>query len=528
VRLDLASAIAEEMMNSVAREIMGNAEVRAWELKGTLRYGVDYATRVSQYFVSELQHFLVVQAARNTFDTALKDFRAEVATDQMDSTDLILFEKFYAEIKAQLNASFAKKSYSGQQFSDYTELMGAITREMIDSFRDIEVWSLVDFGDIANVAESEIEKNYSVPQGTGNLNEMGKALIQMLEDFKILVSETIPDVADTILSKPLIRRMIDQMKSEGTSVLDEISAAIAGASEKSDSWKEEARKWVDDIRGENIDEMETQKALLAFLQFIHEKLGAATTPSAMADRVKIEADALESVYLAKVKEWEGICAQIESENEIVRERNEKREVLLKQALDEYEAEMAQYEAKLTHYREKMEQRRIRSVSVPTEDGTPSVEPPDDEPEPVEPTKPEPLEPRAAAINAQYPEGKVKPLPEKPPQDPSMAPYLKLRDLLYDKLNAMKERESTMEDIFAKRVLRLQAEGMDAAGSISIDLENEFINHLMSTRIRGLGGLLPRISRVYLRDPRNPELLYLVTYEHIGDNLTVTVGSTFLR
>ena len=528
IRMDLAVTIVDEMMNSVAREILGNAEVRAWQLKGTLRYAVDYATRISQYFVSELQHFLIVQAARNTFDVALKDFRSETITDDMDSTDLLLFEKFYAEVKAQLNASFAKKTYSGKHFADYTELMGSITREMIDSFRNINVWSLIDFGDVARVAQSEIEKKYAVPQGTANLNEMGASLVRMLDQFKTLVSEIIPDVADTILSKPLVRRIIDQMKAEGTTVLDELGAAIGGASEKSDDWKSEAQRWADDFAQENVAGLETPQALLALLQFTHEKLGAATTPSAMADRVKIEADAMERVYLAQVKEWEAVCTQIESENQIVRERNEKREELLRAALEKFESEMAQYEARLIHYNEKMEQRRIRSVSVPSEDGTPSVPPPADEPMPVEPTKPEPLEPRAAEINAQYPEGETKPLPPKPTPDPTMAPYIELRDLLHDKLSDMKERESNMEDTFAKRVLRLQAEGMGAAGSVSIDLESEFIEHLMSSRIRGLGGLLPRVSRVYLRDPKRPDLLYLVTYKHFGDNLTVTVGSTFLR
>ncbi|MFW9794589.1 MAG: hypothetical protein ACFFEE_09825 [Candidatus Thorarchaeota archaeon] len=93
---------------------------------------------------------------------------------------------------------------------------------------------------------------------------------------------------------------------------------------------------------------------------------------------------------------------------------------------------------------------------------------------------------------------------------------------------MKEREKSMEETFAKRVLRLQAEGIGAASMIGLDLGDDFVEHLMSSTVRGLGHLLPRISRVYLRDTKDEGLLYLVTYERRGNDLTVSVGSTFLR
>ncbi|RLI53593.1 MAG: hypothetical protein DRO87_11410, partial [Candidatus Thorarchaeota archaeon] len=189
---------------------------------------------------------------------------------------------------------------------------------------------------------------------------------------------------------------------------------------------------------------------------------------------------------------------------------------------------AQYEAELRHFDDKMEQRRIRSVSVLSEDGSPSVAPPVEEPLPVEPTKPEPLEPKVFEIKAQYPEGELKPLPEKPQPDPKVTLYIELRDLLHGKLADMKERENVMEEAFARRVLRLQAEGLSSTESVSVNLSKGFLDHLMSSRIRGLGRLLPRISRVYLRDPKTTDLLYLVSYRHFGDNLTITVGSTFLR
>jgi hypothetical protein len=101
-------------------------------------------------------------------------------------------------------------------------------------------------------------------------------------------------------------------------------------------------------------------------------------------------------------------------------------------------------------------------------------------------------------------------------------------MIFDKLTEMKERQAGMEDTFARRILRLQAEGISAVSSINLNLGNDFLEYLMEARIRGLGRLLPRISRVYLRDPKLPELIYLVAYEYYSASLTVSIGSTSMR
>jgi hypothetical protein len=64
--------------------------------------------------------------------------------------------------------------------------------------------------------------------------------------------------------------------------------------------------------------------------------------------------------------------------------------------------------------------------------------------------------------------------------------------------------------------------------IGLDIGDEFVEYLMSSKVRGLGKLLPRVARMFLRDPKEDGLLYLVTFEHRADELTVTVGNTFLR
>ena len=530
----MAGAMTTEMMNSVAREFVRQDEIRAWELKSTLRYSVDHAKRISRYFTIELQQYLVLESARSAFQVALTEFRKEVLTEDMDSTDQILFEKFYGEVKAQLEAAFAKQQYSHGKFDDLSSLMESVTREMIEVFRLTNVWSLIGFDDVSRVAKTEIVNQHSVPEGTGNLTDHGKALMKMLESFEALVTDTIPDVADTILSKPLIRRMIDQMVEEETSVLEELANAVEGAAEKPDVWKEEAKNWVSDYRAEGIDNMNSSEGMLSLLQFVHEKLGAAVTPSAMADRIKTEADLMEQTYQQKLGLWNVERERIESENERIMASNKKREELIRALREEHDSRLIDYEAKLRHYEDLMQQRRVQSVRIPESESPEGDQAPDEPPQtdlgppPVEPTKPEPIGPKLKEIEDQYPAEEIKAVPPKPEPDPLLTRYIGLRNLLDGKLTEMKDREKSMEDLFARRVLRLQAEGMDAARSVSIDIGTGLFDHIMSSRVRRLGGLLPRVSRVYLRDPKSPDLVYLVNYKHFADTLSVSIGSTSLR
>ena len=525
IRHQLGINLIKKFMLSIERETFTNEEIKAWQLKGTFSYAVAYAKKVAQYFSKELNQYLVVSAAREAFFTALREFRNETIVDDMDSTDLMLFEKFYAEVQSQLNATFSKRSYKGIQFSDYTELMDAITREMIDAFKSIDVWNLIGFSDIAQIARTEIRKKYTSTQADGLLSDEGTTILNILDEFETTVSDIIPDVADTILSKPLIRKMIDQIKSENQSLDDVLAITIEGVSEKSDEWKKEALNWVEGFR-ESIDASKSEaESLLALLQFIHELLGQAITASSIADRIKLEADRREGIYQEQFRAWETERREIETENEGIRQRNQNRENLISETTSAFESEMMAYEQALRDYQNKLEehQRKMDEARASETGYTGDIPPP-----PIQPERPTPLGPRLEMIKRDHPVEQEKKFPSEPQPEPTLCYYIELRDLIYDKLTVLKEHESTMEDTFARRVLRLQAEGLGAIHSINIDIKDGFLDYLMDSRIRSLGRLLPRISRVYLRDPKMPQLLYLVTYEHFDENMTVSVGSTFLR
>ena len=541
VKNSLAMELVERIMNSVSREFVGSGETRAWELKGTMRYAIAYTKRVAQYFSSELNQYLVTNAGRKAFFTALQDFKKETLQHEVSSTDLTLFDLFYAEIQSQLNAAFSKEAFEGAQYPDFKQLMDVVTRKLIESFKTIDVWNLIGFENVAEIARKEIIHQYKLPE-SDELTEHGKALMSLLDEFQDLVSDVIPDVADTLLSKPLIRRIIDKMLSEDTNLVTELETAIEGAGERPGEWRKEALEWVQNFKSALDDSMTNSQALLTLLNSIHEIVGETVTPSAMVDRAKFEADQREQEYLARVQVWENECQAIDQENDAIRAHNAKREELLAEKTRQYDERVRQYEIALRDYMDKLERHRAAEAAAAaaaeeaatalSSDPTappqpPAPSPPPSQP-PVEPVKPLPIDAELHEIRTQYPVKEEKQHPAKPDPDPSLKYYVELRDLLQSKLDHLGEREKDMEDTFAKRVLRLQAEGIGAASMIGLDIGNEFIEYLMSSKVRGLGKLLPRIARVFLRDPKEEGLLYLVTFEHRSGEMTVSVGNTFLR
>ena len=538
IKNTLAMGTVERLMNSVSREFSGHGEIRAWELKGTLRYAIAYAKRVSQYFSRELNQYLVTNAAKKAFFTALQDFKDETVRGDISSTDMTLFDLFYAEVQAQLNAAFAKEAFEGSEYSDFKQLMDVVTRQLIESFKTIDIWELIGFEKVAEIARSEIRQKYSIPESE-ELTEHGKALMALLDSFQELVADVIPDVADTLLSKPLIRRIIDKMLSEQTSLIPELEAAVEGAGERPDEWKKEAMAWVASFKSGLNESMTSSQALLALLNSIHEIVGETVTPSAMVDRAKFEADQREQMFLASVQEWEEVCRVLEGENEAIRAHNAKREELLTEKTQQYEAKMREYETELRDYIEKLEKYKAEQAELAAqaaqaaevaESPIPSTPKPvaTSTPPPVEPSKPSPIDAELAEIRAQYPVKEEKPLPLKPEPDPSLKFFVELRDLLQSRLDQLREREKDMETTFARRVLRLQAEGIGAASMIGLTIGDEFVEYLMGSKVRSLGKLLPRVARMYLRDPQEDGLLYLVTFEHHAGELTVSVGNTYLR
>jgi hypothetical protein len=513
-RKDIAQALTEELMKSIRRGFYDISEVRAWRLRSTVSYFNLYAKRTTHYFSNAMSQFLVVTAARRAFMSALNRFQEDMKALNVDATDQMLFEKFYVELHSQMNAIFDKVSYEGSVYQNLDEILAVINKDMLDAFERIEIWDLVGFSDVAEIAKTELTNKQSAGPETQEVTETGNAILALLEKFEDLVLNIIPNVADTLLSKTLIRRVIDKVIEEEADLTKEIGDFIENMTQKPEEWREEARSW---IRG-YLETVESEKApdnLLALLRFIHTKVGLGSTAQAIVDKVTYEADQRERAYQMIVEEWEANCNRIEAENQPIRENNKKRAEMIALSETQYKEEKARYDSDMVKYRRDVEAAKLL---------------PEDTPPPVltEPTRPTSLDLRIVEVNNIYPEMDELPVPEKPVTPPEMQQYIELRDLLIEKLDSMDGAHVKMEKVFAESLKQMLSEASAASADLRVEIGDEFLEYLRNSEIRGLGKLFPRATRAYLRDPKIPELIYLVTYEHSGNELTVTVGDNYLR
>ncbi len=527
-RKNIAKVLTEELMKSVQRGFYDISEIRAWRLRSTVSYFNLYTKRTSHYFADALSQFLIVTAARQAFLSALSRFQEEMKSFNVDATDQMLFEKFYVELHSQMNAIFDKVSYKGSLYQNLDEILATINRDMLEEFERIDVWDLVGFSDVAEIAKAEISSVYTIGPDTQEISEDGKAISALLESFEELVLNIIPNVADTLLSKTMIRRVIDKVLDEGADLTKEIGDYIENMTQKPDEWREEARTW---IRGylETVEpQMNVPEKFLALLRFVHNKVGLGSTAQAIVDKVTFEATQQEKAYQMIVEDWEDNCKRIEAENQPIRENNRKRAEMIALSETQYNEETARYEIEMEKYRRDVEAAKALPEVVPELGDTeppPLTEP---TPVPIEPTRPMSLDLRIIEVNNQYPEMEELTVPEKPVPPPEMHHYIELRDLLNEKLDSMDVAQSKMEQVFAESLKQMLSEASAASAELKVQIGEDFLEYLRNSQIRSLGKLLPRATRAYLRDPKSPELIYLVTYEHSGNELIVTVGDTHLR
>ncbi|MFW9965765.1 MAG: hypothetical protein ACFFEA_01295 [Candidatus Thorarchaeota archaeon] len=514
-RKNIAQALAEELMKSVQHGFYDISEVRAWRLRSTVSYFNIYANRTTRYFSDALSQFVVVKAARQAFMSALNRFQEEMKALDVDAANQMLFEKVYVELHSQMNAIFDKVSYEGSVYRNLEEILSTINKEMLEAFERIEIWDLVGFSDVADIAKGEIAGKHSGGLDAQDVSEDGQAIIALLEAFEDLVLNTIPNVADTLLSKTLIRRVIDKVIDEGADLTKELGEFIESMTQKPEEWREEARIWIRGYLETVAPQMKTPEKFLALLRFVHDKVGLGSSAQAIVDKVTFEANQQENAYQQIIEEWEDNCRRIEVENQPIRENNRKRAEQIALSEAQYNEEKGRYESEMEKYRRNLEAAKTLPEGVPP-------------PVITEPARPKSLDLRIVEVNNQYPEMEELPVPEKPVPPPEMQHYIELRDVLIEKLDSMDVAQERMEQVFAESLKQMFSEASAASAELTVEIGEDFLEYLRNSQIRGLGKLLPRATRAYLRDPKSPGLLYLVTYEHSGNELMVTVGDNYLR
>ncbi|NWF96490.1 MAG: hypothetical protein HXY34_10160 [Candidatus Thorarchaeota archaeon] len=510
---ELAEGLVNVLVSSITRQFPSDAEVRAWRLGSVVSYFLAFVKRVASYYAGELVQYVYVSAARDALTGTLQDFRNEVLQSETDAVNRTLFEKFYDELQAQLNAVFARNTFRRVEVRDLPQLMSMILSEVAGVFSKIDIWSLVEFADLASIARSEIIATHSLgsaDSSTPHLNPRGEALNELLGSLERIVFEVVPDLAATLLSKPFIANLTEVMQASGfelTTVLDAISMS---GPEQSEDWKRELAMWSREL---GIRLSKTHSAgdrLHMLLEYVHEKAGTGLSAHSMVDRVKSETSKLEAEYAQTIAAWESECRQVEEKNARIEQHNRRREELLRQTEAACQAEMRAYEAALREFQlhptgEEPTQRHISR-----------------------PTPPEPLESRTRRLEAEHPLLEKQPMPPRPQPPESLVNYRELVALLTERIEKMGEREEEMESKFHEKLKRLSSEASTAMTRVSVEIPNGFMEYVMNSVVRGLSRLLPRVTRVYLTNPDTPGLLYLVSYEYSGDEIRVTVGDTFLR
>jgi len=500
----LVSSLVSQSIKALEREFPTDIQIRAWQLKSTLRYYVAYSQRVSQYFVKEFNQYLIIAAARKSFIAALNEFKSGVQDEGWDPTDVMLFDKFYDELFLQLNAIFDKTAYKGLKQKTTDELNRIIASEMVGIFKLIDMWDIVNFGDVAKIARDEISKRYESDEG---IDTIGQSLLHILDSLERLVFEIVPDLSDFLLSKKLISRILESQDISTT------TRQFIGQSEKPDDWKREGLSWCDEFIDQIDSGLPLSKQLMNYLSFIHEKIGKGLTARLVVDRVVEVADYLENEYNLQVSKCVDLCNQIDEENNTIRIHNQKRNDLLIQTEDHYNNDMKAYEAALAEY----EQKKLHASTSEIPIELPPI-----------PTKPLPLAELKEKVMAEYPSKEEKDKPPKPEPSLDHLRYSELRELLTEKLARMDENQESMENTFSEQLKRLQTGEYSVEGSLQVDIGAEFQEYLLNSVMRLLGRLYPKVTRVYMRNPAIENLLYLVTYEHSDDEIIVRVGDNFLR
>ncbi|MHA1654081.1 MAG: hypothetical protein ACTSYX_08520 [Candidatus Thorarchaeota archaeon] len=506
-----AEALVDDLVRSLERQFPTDSEFRAWQMRSAVVHFLLYCERVAQYFGNETRQYLLVASARQAFVAALQEFREQTVTPDMDEVSHLLFDKFYSELYAQLNAIFDRKAFEKSSQATFEEIISIIAREMIEVFGRIDMWDLIEFSDVAQIARTEIQKKY--PSENSEPHPRARELMEMLDQLETLVAEIVPDIAQTLLSRAFIASVIERVVA-GADLVAELYAEIDRLEEKPEEWRDEARRWIRLYEVSVQPSSPLSRRLLDFQELVHERAGTVVSAGSVIARVAFEAEARQKVYDAQLEAWKKECARIEAENAPILERKKKREELISQARADFALESAAYQRQVQEHHEK--KAATESSGAPTDAL-------------VEPTPPEPLESRLAAVDAQYPPlGEPKPLPPKPEPSRLLINYTELRDLLTERITEMDESQEELERLFAQRLRRMEQEAAEMTERITVRLGDELFEHLLDYAVRPLGRLFPRPVRVYLRDSADRARIYLVSYENKPKELVVTIGDTVVR
>ncbi len=497
-----AKVLIEHLVSSVEKEIKTDNPYRAWMLRSIITYFNYMAKRVHSFFEEELSNYLAARSVKESMFRGLKSFEIAANTDEMDSEDLRVFKKFQKALTNQIDTTVDRKSYEGD--AKIEQLLRVASKEIENEFRKIDIWDLIDFADIAEVARNEMEtmRNDSGEEESLDFTKVS----ELLARYENLETEIIPDLAEHILSKENIQKLVSSSKEDFLSALMEI---VQSKEDMPEEWYAEANRWVGQVAEVVDPDTSISDRMKLCIETIFSGLMEGSKATAIIDRVKKEARLREKAYEEAVNKWDSECERIENDNAPIREHNRKREEMKTAAKEQYDNEMHAYEEQILKYNNR-----------PSEGmGQNAVE---------KPEKPTHIETRLARIDEQFPHKDEIPLPPKPQKPESTKFYSVLATLLDNIVSKFRASQNQMQELFLNELSSLQQQAEQAYENITIRVDTEFLEYLMDSKIRRLSRAVAVPTRAYLRNAADPEILYLVKYDFSGNEFRVEIGNSLLK
>ncbi|MEM2142915.1 MAG: hypothetical protein QXQ81_06650, partial [Candidatus Thorarchaeota archaeon] len=437
--------------------------------------------------------------ARAALSEAFQRFRSRVMLGLSDPSDQLLFHKFYGELYTRLNSVFDRLNYQQTMPESLEHLMKAIVDDVKDFFDQLDIWSLIDFADVAQIARSEIIAQHS---SGGTLGPQGAALEKILSSMEYLVSDIVPDIAETLLNKTVITRIAPLLVHPTSTLQDTVIGMLHDSLEKSDEWFREASSWLDDYSRTVQPSDPPHKMLEKFIELAHEKVGSGVTARSVLDRLEREASKLRSEYERAVETWKNECSRIRSENEAIAAYNERRARMIEEARLAYQTEMKEYTERL--------QSASSSGGVAI-DHTPVS-----------------LAERIATIEKAYPPREPIPTPPAPAVPELLTNYEELRRLIADRMMRMMSQQRDMELVFTENLKSIREDVATLSQKVLIDVSSGLLDFIINSTLRRLRQVLPLPNKTYLRFQSDADSIGVVTYDLEGDEMLIKIGHATLR
>ncbi len=240
-------------------------EFWAWEFKGDLSYFMAHSKRALEVFNQALSSFLAIKCEKELAEQTFQEFLENLKKDEMQKE---LIKKFLEAFKSLLeNEIEGKYTLFGSTKWTLDDLRKSIKNDIIDaSMRFSERDSITSPSQILEIAINNIIQRVGPDE---------QAFLKNTKDYIInRMTEVVPGLADYILSYDVLPKFIKKRPDKLSSdvFLDAFSSHIEQEFEDYPQWRDLAREWISSFKEEIRDkEITPFKLIKSFVNFVGEQ-----------------------------------------------------------------------------------------------------------------------------------------------------------------------------------------------------------------------------------------------------------------